>query len=226
MMHFEQSDFSLSSPIKLNIIIGLIVAQLLLFLYLLNIDITVMLLFIALCSIPFILTNHLLLSRKMKSRYLKMSLVMFASGGFGMLLGYVVDLGPVGVYGLLAICQLTPYSLSGWGIDTIWQKIQMTPWAYIGMFTCGNLGMLFLDGLRSSQSLASIKALYLYTVCNMGMLIGMLLGEAIAIQLTENINQLIAAGLMISLMLTGMTLGMVTMLAIAEASKQQSVTVN
>lgn len=226
MMHFEQNNIALSSPLNFNIIIGLIVAQLVLFFYLLNVDITAIVLFVSLCSIPLVLTNPLLLKIKLKSRYLKISLIMFASGGFGMLLGCAIDLGQVGVYGLLSICQLTPYSLSGWGIDSVWQKIQLTPWTYIGMFTCGNLGMLFLDGRRSSHSSVSIKTLYLYIVCNIGMLMGMLLGEAIAIQLTGNINQLLAAGLMISLMLAGMTLGMITTLAITENSKQQPATVN
>jgi len=214
-MHFEQSNFALSSQLKLNIITGLIVAQAVLFFYLLNVDVSVILLFISLCSIFLVLANHLLLTRKVKSRYIKMSLVMFATGGFGMLLGCVADLGQVGVYGLLSICQLTPYYASGWGVDTLWQKIQLTPWAYIGMFTCGNLGMLILDGLRSSHSLASIKVLYIYLICNIGMLFGMLLGESISSAFIVYLNPFLAAGLMIILMLLGMVFGMLVFMALA-----------
>ena len=214
-MHFEQSNFALSYPLKLNIIIALIVAQPVLFFYLLNVDVSVILLFIFLCSIPLVLANHSLLTRKVKSRDLKMSVVMFATGGFGMLLGCVADLGQLGVYGLLSICQATQSYVSGWGVGTLWLKIQLTPWTYIGMFTFGNFGMLFLDGLNSSHSLASMKVLYIYLICNIGMLFGMLLGESISSAFIVYLNPFLAAGLMIISMLLGMVFGMVVLMALA-----------
>jgi hypothetical protein len=215
MMHFEQSNFALFTRFKLNIIIALIVAQPVLFFYLLALDLTAIFFMALLCVIPIVFFGSLLLTRKVKLRYTKMSLVMFAAGGFGMLFGSVVDLGPVGVYGLLSICQLTPFPVSGWGVSELLQRIQLTPWTYIGMFTCGNLGMLFLDDLRSSHSLAPIKVLYIYLICNIGMLFGMLLGESISTIFIIYLNQFLAAGLMISSMLLGMVFGMVGFMALA-----------
>jgi len=215
MMHFKQNNFTTSPPFKLNIIIALIIAQSILFFYLLALDVSAILFFALLCAVPIALTSRLLLSRKVILLYAKMSVVMLATGGFGMLLGCVADLGQLGVYGLLSICQLTPSSISGWGVGILWQKIQLTPWTYIGMFTCGNLGMSFLGDLRSSHSLAPIKILYLYVNCNIGMLFGMLLGESISSAFIVYLNPFLAAGLMIILMLLGMIFGMVVFMALA-----------
>lgn len=83
------------------------------------------------------------------------------------------------------------------------------------MFTFGNLGMLFLGDLRSSHSLVPIKVLYIYAICNIGMLFGMLLGESISSALIVYLNPFFAAGLMIILMLLGMIFGMVVFMALA-----------
>ena len=213
MMHFEQSNFALFTRFKLNIIITLIVAQPIVFLYLLGLEVCEIFFIVLFCVIPIAYIGSLFLNRKVKLTYTKMSLVMFAAGGFGMLLGSAVDLGPVGVYGLLSICQLTPFPVSGWGVSELLQRIQLTPWTYIGMFTCGNLGMLFLDDLRSSHSFAPIKLLYIYLICNVGMLFGMLLGESISTAFIVYLNQFLAAGLMIISMLLGMVFGMVIFMA-------------
>lgn len=129
-MHFKQNNFTACPPFKLNIILALIVSQSILFFYLLALDVSSILFFALLCAIPIALASRLLLTLKVKLLDAKMSVVMFATGGFGMLLGCVADLGQLGVYGLLSICQLTPSSMSGWGEDILWQKIQLTPWTY------------------------------------------------------------------------------------------------
>lgn len=214
-MHFKQNNFTPCPSYKINIIMALIITQAVLFFYLLALDVTAIVFFALLCAIPIALASRLLLTRKVRLLYVQMSVVMFAAGGFGMLLGCVADLGQLGVYGLLSICQLTPFSVSGWGVGTLWQKIQLTPWTYIGMFTCGNLGMLFLDNLRSNQALASLKFFYIYIICNFGMLFGMLLGESISSELIVYLNPFFAAGLMIILMLLGMVFGMLVFMVLA-----------
>ena len=213
MMHFKQSNVAFCTQFKLNIVFALIVTQVILFCYLLALDILEISLFTLLFGIPIAMVSRFILSTKVK-RYAKMSVVMFAAGGFGMLLGCVLDLGPVGVYGLLSICQAASSSISGWEIGSLWQKFQLTPWMYIGMFACGNLGMLFIDGLRSHRSSVLIKTLTIYAVCNIGMLLGMLLGESISALFILYLNQFLASALMIISMLLGMVFGMVVLVAL------------
>lgn len=214
MMHLEQSNFLPCNRLKLSIIIALIVAQPILFSYLLALDVSATLLLTLLCGIPIALGSSFLLTRGVNHCYARMSIVMFAAGGFGMLLGYVVDLNQMGLYALLSICRATPSSMSGWGLGALWQKIQLTPWTYLGMFGAGNLGMLFLDDIRPGHSLAFRNVIYIYVICNVSMLYGMLLGEGIFAALIDNLNQFLAAGLMVISMLLGMIFGMVVLMAL------------
>ena len=101
--------------------------------------------------------------------------------------------------------------------------MQLTPWTYVGMFVGSNLAMLLIKELRPGASLGLVKSIYLYIICNFGMLAGMLVEEAIAIQLVINSNQFFAAGFMMGLMLLGMTLGMVVILAIVEHWNKRAV---
>ena len=213
-MHFEQSSHvTCCTPGKLNLVFALIISQVILFCYLLSLDVPGILLLTVLLGVPLALLSRFLLSRKVK-RYTKISIVMFTAGGFGMLLGSVIDLGQVGVYGLLSICQAAPFSIFEWGADSLWQKFQLTPWTYIGMFVCGNLGMLLFDELHIRRSLVLVKLFYIYAICNIGMLLGMLLGESVASVFTLQLNQFFAAGLMIISMLLGMVVGMIALLAL------------
>lgn len=213
-MHFEQSSHdACCTPCKLNIVFALIITQVILFCYLLALDIPTILLFTLLPGVPIALLSRFLLSGKVK-RYTKMTIVMFTAGGFGMLLGSVIDLGQVGVYGLLSICRTAPFSIFEWGADSLWQKFHLTPWSYIGMFVCGNLGMFLFDELHIRRYIALIKLFYIYAICNIGMLLGMLLGESVASVFTLHLNQFFAAGLMIISMLLGMVTGMITLLVL------------
>lgn len=211
-MHLKRSNFLQCTRLKLSIVIALIVAQPVLFSYLLALDVSATLLLTLMYGIPIALGSSFLLTRGVKLRYARMSVVMFAAGGFGMLLGYVVDLNQMGLYVLLSMCRAAPSSMSGWGMGALWQKMQLTPWTYLGMFGGGNLGMLFLDDLRPSHSLAFRNVLYIYVICNVGMLYGMLLGEGISSALIVYLNQFLAAGLMVISMLLGMIFGMVALM--------------
>jgi len=106
-MHLEQSNFLPCNRFKLSIVIALIVAQPILFSYLLALDVSATLLLTLLCGIPIALGSSFLLTREVNHCYARMSIVMFAAGGFGMLLGYVVDLNQMGLYALLSHHGLT-----------------------------------------------------------------------------------------------------------------------
>ena len=145
-----------------------------------------------------------------------MAIVICAVGGYGMMLGCGIYMGRTGLLDLLSMCRFIPVSLLP-DPGQVWQKMQLTPWTYVGMFVGGNLGMLLIKELRPGAHLGLLKAFYLYAVCNLGMLVGMLMGEAIATRLATGINQILAASMMIGLMLLGMTLGMVALLAVANS---------
>ena len=222
-MRSQLSETISFMPLTRELVSGMIIVQAIMACYLLALDGRATLLFAALCGIPVALLFSLLLRRGSAHNHIQMAIVMFAVGGLGMMLGCGADLGRNGLLGLLSMCQSTPLSLLP-GPGQVWQKMQLTPWTYVGMFVGGNLGMLLIKELRPGAHLGLLKAFYLYAVCNLGMLVGMLMGEAIATRLAVDINQFLAAGLMIGLMLLGMTLGMVVILAVAGRWNQRAAT--
>lgn len=222
-MRLRLNEALSSMRLTRELVSGLIVAQAIMACYLLALDGKAALLFAALCGFPVALLFSVLLRRGSAHHHTQMAIVMFAVGGFGMMLGCAADLGRTGLLGLLSLCQSMPLSLLP-DPGQVWQKMQLTPWTYAGMFIGGNLGMLLIKELRPGAHLGLIKAFYLYAVCNLGMLVGMLMGEAIATRLAADINLFIAAGLMMGLMLLGMTLGMVAMLVVAERWYQRAAT--
>jgi len=222
-MRWQLHEFVSSTRLTRELVSGLIVAQTVMACYLLALDGKAALLFAALCGIPLALLFSLLLRRGSAHHHIQMAIVMFVVGGFGMMLGCAADLGHTGLLGLLSVCQSLPPSLLP-DPGQIWQKMRLTPWTYVGMFAGGNLGMLLIKELRPGAHLDLIKVIYTYAICNLGMLVGMLMGEAVAIRFAADINPFVAAGLMMVLMLLGMTLGMVAMLAVAERYNQRAAT--
>lgn len=208
-------------PLTKELVSGMIIAQVILACYLLALDTETSLLITVFFGLPVTLLFGFLLRNEHDHHHTKMAIVMLAVSGLGMMLGCNADLGRTGLLSLLSMCQSTPLTLLS-GPGPIWQKIQLTPWTYIGMFIGGNLAMLSIKELRPGADLSLQKAFYLYTVCNLGMLIGMLIGEAMATQIVNDINQFIAAALMIALMLIGMSLGMIAILAVG--SNQRTAT--
>ena len=143
-----------------------------------------------------------------------MGLSMFTVGGIGLLLGCAMDLGPLGLYGLLSLCQTIPLSLSGAGLELYWQKVQLLPWTYMGMFAGGNLGMLLFGGAVRTTGSPGKNIPLVFIACNIGMLLGMLLGEFLVNEIVQLSNQLLAAVLMVLSMLLTMTFGMLLGLVI------------
>lgn len=149
-------------------------------------------------------------------RYVGTATMMFATGGLGMLLGYLVDvesLGLNGPFGLMSLCRTTadlPLN-----IDTLLLKLQTTPSMYIGMFVGGNLGMLLFDTIKFSSTSILGKFVY-YTICNVGMLLGMLLADHYVMMISGDLNLYWQYVLMIASMHLGMVLGMILLLCLVE----------
>lgn len=82
------------------------------------------------------------------------------------------------------------------------------------MFVGGNLGMFLLDELRPNRVQTLGSVLYVYAVCNVGMLFGMVLGGWVATWLIANVNQVTEAVLLVTSMVLGMTFVMAALLAL------------
>lgn len=129
---------------------------------------------------------------------------MVAAGGFGMLAGCLADLGQLGLYGLIALCQSLP-SLEPWSLEPLWQRMRWMPWTYAGMLLGGGLGM-WLWGFPAGTSWSRRGSRILW--CSLGMLVGMLTGEAAALALLGFVSPHLAGAVMALAMLACMNLGM------------------
>jgi hypothetical protein len=195
-------------------VMALIVAQVLVTAYLMVLDISNTLLLVLLLGLPVALCCNYLLGKSLTYGYVRMSVVMFAAGGLGMLIGCSMDLNQTGLYAYVSLCQSEGFSFAERGASLLWQKLQLLPWTYLGMLIGGNLGMSLLKGKRCNRPLTRGRLIFLYLLCNAGMLLGMVLAEALASGFIANLGQPLAAGLMVISMLVGMTLGMVLLMAI------------
>lgn len=140
-------------------------------------------------------------------RYSEMVMAMISAGGLGMILGHWLNMGVANEHALLhqhyAMAEQPEMGL----------MMLESPWVYLGMFVGGNLGMWFFDGLRRRSLKLLGGDLIIYTVCNIGMFVGMVLAGNIAWQLSAGLSQLTASIIMMAAMLAGMTLGMIVLLA-------------
>ena len=219
-MHLQLSDIVVADKLKGGIVCALIMTQVLLLCRLLALHTSATWPIAFLCGIPVALACGVLTIHKSHLRYIDMTMAMFAMGGLGMLAGFLVDINGLGVYGLLSLCRTTDYlPLS---LDSLWLKMQLTPWMYAGMFVGGNVGMLLFDLMRLRRFSLSAIGLSDYIICNVGMLIGMQLGEALSMSITLGLNPLWVAVVMIGFMLLGMALGMIALLHFSVYLKGQS----
>ena len=202
-----QTDLRLMDKIKESVIGGLILAQVILLCYLLALDVSATLLLVLLCGLPVALLCNLLLSREPRLRSIEMSVVMFSAGGFGMLLGSVADLGQFGLYDLLSWCQTTSAGSLMGGFEKLWLKMQFMPWTYVGMFAGSNIGMILFDKVQRPWG-HNKKCVSMYLICNVGMLLGMWLGESVTMALIEVVSPFWSATTIVMFMLLGMMLGM------------------
>jgi hypothetical protein len=148
---------------------------------------------------------------------LQLSVLMFAAGGCGLLAGCMADFGSLGVYGLLGMCRSS--SLAGaWPTpEHLWAKMNLMPWAWLGMALGSNAAMAL--GLLHRRAASACGAAALYGVCNVGMLLGMVAAELLVTRLTLGLSQTVAGVAMIAAMLAGMVLGTNALLALARAAR-------
>jgi hypothetical protein len=167
-----------------------------------------------LLGLPMLLISYYLLHLNGSQRLIRMGLAMFSGGGIGMLLGCAQDLGPLGLYGLLSLCQSVPVNILDLG--QYWQKLQLSPWTYIGMLVGGNLGMVLINGQCRAAQAAGQSLFSVLLVCNAGMLLGMALSEVLMVSIVSLSQPLLAAVLMVLVMLSTMTLGMLLALKLLD----------
>lgn len=167
-----------------------------------------------LLGVPAMVVSYLLSGCDRGQRYIQMGLSMFIAGGIGLLAGCAIEFGPLGLYGFLSLCRSIPLAVSPAILELFWQKLQLSPWTFLGMILGGNLGMLlFGSALRADAQPSRWQVL---GVCNAGMLAGMLLGELLMNPLLAIAQPLIAVTLMVLTMLACMTLGMLLALALLD----------
>lgn len=206
------SDVSIERNFKAGIVIVLILIQVFLFCRVLSLHVSTTWFVVSLYGFPLATACGALVIYKPHWRYMDTTMVMFAAGGLGMLIGNLVDMNELGLNGpfaLMSLCRSTadlPLSL-----DTLQLKLQTTPWMYIGMFVGGNIGMLLFDALRRSTPIC-LENLFNYAICNVGMFIGMLLADVLSMTLMTGLNLFWDYVVMMVFMLLGMALGMIVLL--------------
>jgi len=194
---------------------ALVIGQALFLAYLLRLSVIESMLFALLVGLPVALACYGLLARSNDRCRMDLLVVMFATGGFGMLLGCVADFGPLRLYGLLGICRSLSNDVYWPGPTQLWLMIRLMPWACVGMLAGGILGMAAFDALRHRQAKPAARRIGQYVVCNVGMLLGMVICEHVVTRITTGLSQGVAGALTVAGMLVGMTLGMSAMLALA-----------
>lgn len=134
----------------------------------------------------------------------RVSGVMFAMGGFGMLLGLLLDLDRLGPYTLLEFCTAIP----GFDPSSLWRKLSYMPWTCAGMLLASNAGMLVFDALDRYLKATGGVSISIYLMCNLGMILGMQAGEWVALKLPAVFGLGFAAAMVLASMLLGMWIGM------------------
>ncbi len=185
-------------------------SQMLLLGYLIEIDIGNAIVFGLVFGLPVSVICHNILQSRLPLNA-RMAIAMTAVGGFGMLLACLFETGPLGLYGLLDMCQDLSSSLSLLSIDWVWKRFMLTPWTYVGMVLGCNLGMWLFEKPEVIQT--NFNRLMLYTSCNAGMFLGMFIFEYFAMLLAVSSKVFNSPVVMVGMMLFGMLFGMLLFLS-------------
>lgn len=194
---------------------ALVMGQMIFLAHLLQLSVAESLLFVAGAGLPLAVACYGLLARSANKSWVPSLLVMFAAGGFGMLLGFMVDFGPLGLYGLLGLCR--SWESSAWwpGPAELWRMTTLMPWACIGMLAGGNAGMALFDAFDRRHARPIGLRIGVYGLCNAGMLLGMAVAEHVVTRLALGLEQELAGVLTVVAMLAGMAAGMSALLSLA-----------
>ena len=200
---------------RAGVVGALVIGQIFFLVYLWQLNVAKSMLFALGAGLPVAVACYGLLARPGNKRCVQSLAVMFAAGGFGMLLGCVVDFGPLGLYGLLGLCRSWASSALWPGPADLWLMTNRMPWACFGMLAGGNAGMALFDALDRRRAQSVGHRIGFYGVCNAGMLLGMVIAEHAVTRLALDLDQEVAAALTVVAMLAGMAMGMSTLLSLA-----------
>jgi len=200
---------------RAGVVGALVIGQIFFLVYLWQLNVAKSMLFALGAGLPVAVACYGLLARPGNKRCVQSLAVMFAAGGFGMLLGCVVDFGPLGLYGLLGLCRSWASSALWPGPADLWLMTNRMPWACFGMLAGGNAGMVLFDALDRRRAQSVGHRIGFYGVCNAGMLLGMVIAEHAVTRVALDLDQEVAAALTVVAMLAGMAMGMSTLLSLA-----------
>lgn len=200
---------------------ALVAAQCVLLVYLLPLSPGVSVSVAFAVGVPLAIACYALLTRSAPRGNIELSVLMFAAGGFGLLLGCVADFGSPGLYGLLGMCRSWPITGAWPTPEQLWAKMNLMPWAWFGMVVGSNASMAL--GLLHRRAKSAGSAVALYGICNAGMLLGMVAAELLVTRLTPGLGQTAAGVATVAAMLAGMVAGANALLALARASRFLSV---
>lgn len=199
---------------RAGVVGALVIGQIFFLAHLWQLSVTNSTLFALGAGLPIAVVCYGLLARPGNKRCVQSLVVMFAAGGFGMLLGCVVDFGPLGLYGLLGLCRSWASSAFWPSPAELWLMTNLMPWACFGMVAGGNAGMVLFDALDRRRAQSVGHRIGFYAVCNVGMLLGMVMAEHAVTRLTFGLEQEVAVALTVGAMLVGMTAGMSVLLSL------------
>lgn len=202
--------------VVLTVLLGLITVQLLLLSQVLGVGLTKMSTGLLLVGLPLLMLALVYAARYANSRCAHMAIFMVIAGNLGMMLGSMWDSGQPGLLAMTALCSSVP----GFDPGMIWTRISTAPWMFAGMLLGCNLGMLLSDWMLQEHRQAGVNVAVLYPVCNVGMLGGMLLVESFMPAQETFATPVAATATMISLMLSGMSLGMLLSWWLAECASR------
>lgn len=166
-------------------------------------------------GLPIAVVCYRLLARPGNKCRVQSLAAMLAAGGFGMLFGFVVDFGPLGLFGLLGLCRSREVSTWWPSPADLWSMTTLMPWACIGMLAGGNAGMVLFSALDRRRTRSLGHRIGVYGLCNAGMLLGMALAEHVVTRLALGLEQEVAGALTVVAMLAGMAAGMSVLLSLA-----------
>lgn len=201
--------------LRASVIGALAVGQVLFLSFLLGLSNFQSMLFTVFVGLPIALFCASLIVGARANRRQYMPVVMFATGGFGMLLGAVADFSQFGLFGLVGLCRSWSSIVFWPGPEQLWLKINLMPWTCFGMLVGGNVGLLVFNALFHRRTLSLGRLIGHFSICNAGMMLGMLISEDLVTRFTTDLGQVLAGSLMVVAMLLGMTLGMSALLAVA-----------
>ena len=157
-----------------------------------------------LVALPGLAVSLCVFAHRVGFHCLHMSVFSVVLGSIGVLAGARLDFGQLGLMTIADWCRvLEPFTL-----DTIRNQVASAPWIYAGMLGGCTLGLAlstrFFDRAAATRPAFSLR----FVACNAGMMLGMLVTEALAPGSGSALDAVPAAARTFLMMILGMTAGM------------------